>query len=220
MKQPEKIQILALAYIENKDERLFGKIFERITPNLKRKINFYLSNVDKAIKDDVAEDILMNTYCNILNKIDTYNETKASFSTWVYRIARNEAFIYHKNVKRELHKIFKYRSLFYYNGTKKQSNFDPDTLSYTTTLNDETLIDVKGVTNQYEFETLQLENDKEIFRLKVIEYLYYLKHIFKNMLIDRELNHLTYEMLQEKYDAPLHRIQNRLHHGRKKIKQK
>lgn len=38
---------------------------------------------------DAAEDIAQQTFINAYDKLDRFDDTKASFSTWLYRIARN-----------------------------------------------------------------------------------------------------------------------------------
>lgn len=42
-------------------------------------------------KEDVAQDLLQETFLKIWKKIDQYNSEKGKFYTWAYRIAKNTA---------------------------------------------------------------------------------------------------------------------------------
>lgn len=40
--------------------------------------------------DDIAEDLCSEVFYKVYEKIDTFDESKASISTWIYTIARNK----------------------------------------------------------------------------------------------------------------------------------
>jgi len=78
------IQSLALNFIKNKTEKNFKNLTERLRPGL-------LKYAYKYVKDrDLSQDVVSSTFATIWQKIHTYNSSY-KFSTWVYRITRNEA---------------------------------------------------------------------------------------------------------------------------------
>jgi RNA polymerase sigma-70 factor, ECF subfamily len=83
-KNNTNIQTLALQFIENKSEKNFKLLTDRLKPGL-------LSYAYKYLKDrDLCQEAVSQTFISIWEKIHTYNHS-FQFSTWVYRIVRNEA---------------------------------------------------------------------------------------------------------------------------------
>ena len=80
------IQKIALEFVEKRDESTFIKLQKRLTPGLNNYIYTYIQ--DKESRDY----IIQNTFTNIWTKIHQYN-SEFAFSTWAYRIARNEALL-------------------------------------------------------------------------------------------------------------------------------
>ena len=60
---------------------------EEIYTQYKDKVFGYVRNHVNSIED--AEDITSDIFVKIYSKIDTYDETKASLSTWIYSMTRN-----------------------------------------------------------------------------------------------------------------------------------
>lgn len=78
------IQTLALQFIQNKDNKNFKLLIERLKPGL-------LTFAFNFTKDkDSSEEVVSRTFISIWKKIDQYND-KYNFSTWVYAIAKNHA---------------------------------------------------------------------------------------------------------------------------------
>lgn len=80
------IQDAAIKYKQTKDSRTFGEIVECIEPKLRQ----YVCEIVKD--DDAASDVLVITFENVFTNIDMFDPSKAQFTTWLYRIARNNAF--------------------------------------------------------------------------------------------------------------------------------
>ena len=64
----------------------------RIYMEYQPKIEKYL--LYKTNNRDLAEDLCSDVFMKLLKKADTFDETKASVSTWVYTIARNTLYDY------------------------------------------------------------------------------------------------------------------------------
>jgi RNA polymerase sigma-70 factor, ECF subfamily len=83
-KNQNDIQSLALNFVKDRTEKSFEILTNRLRPGL-------LKYAYKYLKDrDLSQDAVSGALATIWQKIHTYN-TAYKFSTWVYRITRNEA---------------------------------------------------------------------------------------------------------------------------------
>ena len=82
------LQQIGLNFYNNRDERSFKAVHDRLKPGLSKYVR------EKYGCDDyqTREAVLLKTFSNIWEKIDQYDPYYA-FSTWCYRIARNEALL-------------------------------------------------------------------------------------------------------------------------------
>jgi len=72
-----------LILIANKDEKAFNHIYKMYSRSL-------FAVISNLIRDnEEAEDVLQETFVKIWKNIDTYNESKGRFYTWILNIARN-----------------------------------------------------------------------------------------------------------------------------------
>jgi len=78
------IQVIALDFLENKNNKTFTALMNRLRPGIFQFAYNYLK--DK----DLANDVVSQTFLAVWEKIDQYNP-KFNFSTWVYAIAKNES---------------------------------------------------------------------------------------------------------------------------------
>jgi RNA polymerase sigma-70 factor (ECF subfamily) len=74
-----------LILISNKDEKAFSHIYNMYS----RSLFAVISNLVK--EQEEAEDVLQEVFVKIWKNIDTYNESKGRFYTWILNIARNTA---------------------------------------------------------------------------------------------------------------------------------
>jgi len=80
----ESIQQIATNFINNKNNKTFSVLINRLKPGLS-------SFVYRYIKDkDIINEIVSQTFISIWEKIDQY-KFSFNFSTWAYAIAKNEA---------------------------------------------------------------------------------------------------------------------------------
>ena len=87
-KKERNIQKLAVQFINDPSEKNFGLLCERINWGLR-------SYIFKIVNDDEATtEVITKTFENIYFKKDQFNPKIAQFSTWMYRIARNNALKY------------------------------------------------------------------------------------------------------------------------------
>jgi len=77
------IQRIAMDFVENKNEKTFSILLDRLKPGLNSFVYRFLEDRDNA------NDVVSKTFITVWEKIEQYN-TKFNFSTWVYAIAKNE----------------------------------------------------------------------------------------------------------------------------------
>lgn len=93
MAKTSPLQELGLAFFNSRAEGDFNKLYYRMKPS----INYYLRDILPASDD--REEALANTFAKVWSKIHMY-DPYWNFSTWIYRIARNEALLMHRHKRR------------------------------------------------------------------------------------------------------------------------
>jgi len=56
----------------------------------------------RILHKEKTEDIVSNIFVKVVSKIETFNEKKASFSTWIFKIAQNTLTDYYRGNKQSL----------------------------------------------------------------------------------------------------------------------
>ena len=76
-------ELLALIY--RKDEKAFTQLYDMYAKSLFAVISSLIKNTEEA------EDVLQEVFVKIWKNLDSYNENKGRFYTWILNIARNTA---------------------------------------------------------------------------------------------------------------------------------
>lgn len=182
------IQELAETYLKTESERDFVNLYERIRPGL-------LNHCRNIVSDpDIAEDALSNTLCKIWTKSYQYDPERANFSTWCYNIARNEAILLLKTGS-------KYVSMSYEGEGEASSEGHASLQDY-----EDTITYSEAITGE--------EQKVEDVYNEVIERLYSLPPIYKDILIDREINKMKYKEIAEKYKMNKRAVSTRIRRAR------
>lgn len=74
----------------------FGVLYDRYLDKIYRFIYY------KTFNQETAEDITSSVFHKALEKINSYSEGKGSFSSWLYRIARNSVIDHYRTNKNNL----------------------------------------------------------------------------------------------------------------------
>lgn len=74
-------------------ERLYGEIYTAYKEKVSRYIHGKISNFHDA------EDLVSDVFLKICQKYDTFDETKASLSTWIYTLTRNAVIDFYRTSK-------------------------------------------------------------------------------------------------------------------------
>lgn len=194
MQNKEKnIQKLAGEFIELRNDKSFKNLFDRLKPGI-------LNHCFLIVKDpSLAEDAFLNTMSKIWQKIDQYNDERGNFSTWCYNIARNETLLLMKEEKK------------YYARTSLEMEFFSS--------NNE-IGDIGGAYNMEEDQSNSFFNETskfdEIYE-SVINEIEGLPDLYKNIMIDREINNMKYKDIAEKYELKKRSVATRIRRARNKI---
>lgn len=201
-KQEKKSPINELAdrYIETRNERDFRDLFERIRPGLVNYVNNILK--DSAAADDVVAD----AFVKIWSKIDTYNPLWC-FSTWAYRITRNEAMQYLRKSKRTV-------SLDSYVKFIGSIEDVPELLL----INGMDSSDF--ISTQEEIDVVPTPEDvTDMLYQSVMEQMDKLPQHYKDIIVDREVHEMQYDEIALKHGLELNTVKTRIIRAREKIMQ-
>jgi RNA polymerase sigma-70 factor, ECF subfamily len=195
-KKEKNIQKLAEDFIGSKSDPSFNMLFERLRPGI-------VNHCFLIVKDqELAQDAFLNTMTKIWTKIEQYNMERGNFSTWCYNIARNESLLLMKSRKR------------YYSHTDSELEF----LSSKNTLGELGGIYIieEDPTNTFFYDGESLDAIYE----SVLDEIRDLPELYRDIMIDREINHMKYKDIAEKYDIKKRSIATRIRRARCKIRKK
>lgn len=94
------LQELGLQFFETRTERDFTRVYNRLKPS----ISYFLREMIPGMDD--RNEVMATTFSKVWAKIHQY-DPYWNFSTWVYRIARNEALLFFRGKK----KTFSYEGM-------------------------------------------------------------------------------------------------------------
>jgi len=181
------IQTIALNFIENKNNKTFTELINRLKPGL-------LSFAYNFVKDrDKSQEIVARTFNSIWEKIHQY-KPEYKFSTWAYAIAKNEAL----GVLREGNRILSHDKL--------TENHSKVLQMYSPTFN----MNVECVGPSGE-ELIQYLYDASISAI------YELNEPYKTVMIEREVNQKQLHNIAEDLSMNLSTVKTRLRKGRKDV---
>ena len=198
----DNLQKLAENFIESKKDKDFLKLYDRIIPGLKKYIRNFLKNYEEISVDE----ILSITFYKVITNLNKYNSAW-NFSTWVYKIAKNEILMEINNQKRKI-SLSKTINIFNLNNESIHNFVYDEKYNYEY----DKLIDIS---DNLEEKYILEEKLMDIIREKIN----CLSDKYRDILIDREFNNLSYEDLAKKYCLPMSTIKSRIFWGRKKLKQ-
>jgi RNA polymerase sigma-70 factor, ECF subfamily len=89
MKPPELSDEQLIKVIREKDRELYSEIIRRYQAKLSHYLRKFICNIDEL--EDILQDVFIKAYKNLYSF-----DAKKKFSSWIYRIAHNEAVNYLK----------------------------------------------------------------------------------------------------------------------------
>jgi len=160
---------------------IFGVIIERYEEKLRR----YIQRLGVRIKED-QQDVLQEIFIKAYRNLNSF-DTGLSFSSWIYRIAHNEAISWYRkhSVRPEGHLIAEGDELLM-------------------------LLSAKDTSSEVKFD--QLLNAEEVTRaLEVIDLKY------REVLILRYFEHKEYDEISDILKIPIGSVGTLLHRGKKQL---
>ena len=180
------------------DEQLFklfqegdNKSFDKLIIKYQDKLITFIYMIVGDI--DLAEDLAQETYVKVITKKNTYNETGAKFSTWMYTIAKNAAFT-------ELRKKTR-RKTDAFSDIKKEKYDRPGRP-----------IDIADTSQSPEKKIMTdlLRKDIQISLSK-------LKEDFRIIIILRDIQELSYDDISIILGVPIGTVKSRINRAREKL---
>ncbi|MFT5580972.1 MAG: RNA polymerase sigma-70 factor (ECF subfamily) [Psychromonas sp.] len=96
LKENSQIEILALVdRLKGREESAMSELYDRYA-------NTFYGLAAKIVKsDEIAQDIVQDSFVKVWKKIDSYNSEKGTFFTWMLNITRNTAIDFLRKTKKE-----------------------------------------------------------------------------------------------------------------------
>lgn len=194
MAKEKNIQVLAENFIQTRSEREFNPLYERVKPGV-------LNHCYGILKDfELAEDAFLNAMSKVWQKIEQYDRERGNFSTWCYNIARNESLLLLKSRKRYISQTGEEMEYVCAKSEEKNPsyNIEEDPL----------------------WDFLSGGNDIDDMYEQVIDEIKDLDPLYRDIMIDREINGMKYKDIADKYGIKKRSIATRIRRARTKIRKK
>lgn len=209
MRETVDLQIMVDEFILNRDERLFNKIYDFLKPR-------FISHTKKILypnygySDLEVDDIVANCFSKIYSNINVY-DNDYNFSTWCFSILKNEIlqFIKYRNKVSNINSNYIIEN---YVENEKENILNVqhcEIFNYQDILRSE--YDNYIVNPQYDYLSQELFED---LINKVKEEMLLLEPKYKNLLIDREINKMSYIELSIKYKLKMGTLKTQIHKAR------
>lgn len=199
----EKANDAVKLWIETKNDVYFTQIYNAYKHLL---INYVKRIVHD---DDVAKDIIQDTFVSVVRNIHQYDPIRGKFSTWIYNIAKNSAFA-HLNVEKRQDSIRDNGSKFLYNVSGLQTSEK--------SVEDEP--NEKYVDNSAPSETSENEEMFKTVMQITLQEILNLTDKYRDFVYDREIRGLSYEEIATRYDTKLNTVKSKIRLGREIIAEK
>lgn len=191
----KNIQKLAEQFISKRNEISFKILFDRLKPGISNHCFLILKDME------LAEDAFTMTMSKIWEKIDQYELERGNFSTWCYNIARNESL---GIIKRE-------------NRYTSQGEDVIDNLYSKNTLGN--IGGFYTIESDPDYSFFDENKKGEIYE-EVLEEIISLPDLYRDIMIDREINGMKYKDIAVKYDLKKRSVATRIRRARAKIVKK
>lgn len=194
---------LSLIYKETKCEKVFNSIYNRLEYPLFEHIFKILRNVEKTkiVRSKTFEKLFLN--------IDSFNPMY-KFTTWIYNIARNEAYFYYKMEKKN--KLLFFGDL---SPENENSTFEEQDYYINNSMNDDTYFE-----NEY-IEMQEFKYEEELISSKItvaMECIDCLPEQYSLILKEKYVNNLKQKEIADKYDINFNTVKTRIYNATQNVK--
>lgn len=183
-------------WLHTKDEKYFNQVYAQIQKGLFR-------HVQKIVRDeDVAHDIVSDTFCSVLQNVSQYNPSRGAFTTWVYNIAKNAAYAWLNHEKKQAKLRVEYMPLLYSVKGIFASDYQED----------------QNFKEEY-IESLENSDiDSEVLLGKVHQRVIFeiqrLSDVYRDCVYDREIRGLSYQAIAQRRNIKINTVKSKIRLGR------
>lgn len=180
------LQELGLDFFNKRDDKSFTKLYYRLKPGVSK----YLRDYVKEYSD--REEVIATAFAKVWQKIHQY-DPYWNFSTWVYRIARNEALLSKRYTSR---------------------NYSYDAM-------EEMGINMQAKSESYEIDFElgeQVEDVETILCDMIAEEIPNLPEVYSKVLTLREVDKLKYEEIADQLGWKINTVRTRIHKARELVR--
>lgn len=188
----ETLQDIALAFVNDRTETSFNRLYFRLKPGLRKMIQKYHTD------QETIADILAITLSKAYTFVDMY-DPKWNFSTWVYKICQNECLM-------ELR--------------RKSSTYSLEAMQEANIRIKPTQQEDWMELPEYEFFDTHEEIPAEKVYDEVMSEISALPASYRDVLQDREISKLKYEEIAKKRNIKINTVRSRIHVAKKLVKNK
>jgi RNA polymerase sigma-70 factor (ECF subfamily) len=186
MQKEKSLQELGLQFFDRRDEVSFTRVYHRLKPGVSKYLKNYVTDYDGR------EEVIATTFAKVWSKIHQY-DPYYNFSTWVYRIARNEALL----SKRYSSKNYSYEGM-------EEMGIN---------------MQAKGEIYEMGHDTRETEEAAEdILCDKIAEAIPELPEIYSTVLTLREVDKLKYDEIAERLGWKVNTVRTRIHKARELVR--
>jgi RNA polymerase sigma-70 factor (ECF subfamily) len=178
------LQELGLQFFKTRSEKDFTTVYHRLKPG----ISIYLKEMIPSMDD--REEVMATTFAKAWSKIHQY-DPYWNFSTWIYRIARNEALLFFRGKR----KTYSYDAM-----EEMGINMESKLGSHETIMFDDEVTPAERLANI------------------VMEEIDNLPSMYKTVLTLREVEKKKYEDIADELGWKLNTVRTRIHKARRLIR--
>ncbi len=179
-KSIKDLNLIALAYLKN-DERAFGELMERHRKSLYHTMLKMIKNTDDA------EDLTLEAFAKAFRSLDKFKK-EFTFSTWLFRIASNNAIDFIRKKKLETLSI---------------------TSAYTDESGEDVGLDIKDESLDPQEEAIKSQKTEIM-----LNFVGRLPVKYQRLVDLRFFQELSYEEISEKINIPLGTVKAQLHRAK------
>jgi RNA polymerase sigma-70 factor (ECF subfamily) len=179
------LQEMGLQFFKTRSDRDFTTVYHRLRPS----ISFYLRELVPS--QDDRNEVIATTFSKVWAKIHQY-DPYWNFSTWVYRIARNEALLFFRSKKRT----------YSYEGMEEMG------------IN----MEAKAATVSIDDAIYHEDNPIDILHDLAVAEISNLPEIYKTVLTLREIDKMKYEDIAEELGWKHNTVRTRIRKAREIVR--
>ena len=183
MIKEKSLQEIGLAFYTTRSEKDFTAMYHRMKPG----ISMYLRDMLPDLED--RDEVIATTFAKVWTKIHQY-DSYYNFSTWVYRIARNEA-------------------LLFFRGKRK---------TYSYNAMEEMGINMEAKVGSYELDDIDECSPIDQLANAVISEISALPEMYRTVLTLREVDKKKYEEIADLLGWKLNTVRTRIHKARNLVR--